>query len=1099
MSFEISDLKEAYSRLKSYVYYDNTDIVLRRQLVEFETNTTKDFNSIFKSSPEPYKKKVDIFNFGVPQSIESKLEAITEHLNNYNNSKDFFDYFLDKININFYPKKYQEDITTDNFISNKRIKKEYPIERLTAFIDAPIELHIISVLWIIKYGVSLDSQLDESCVGNRLLLNKDKKKLVHGSGLFKPYFKQYQKWRDSSVNEAQQLLKNNKDVLFLNLDVKDYFHSVRISNDIIFKGRKYKGDIYNAYYNLEEILLKIHHIYTEKISSEYQLPYNFNKELKRNNDGELSEFVLPIGLMSSYVLANHYLKEFDKRIVERYKPAYYGRYVDDILLVIADPNPYSNQDEVNEDFKFSFSKYKAAINRKKKVAEKVSFKEKDLNKLEEYILTNLSPLINLVDSPFDKNHNIPAGRAFKINGYSSLFCQSEKSLLYYFDSQESDLVINKLKKELEDRTSEFRDMPNHDNALNDFENNAYHLHYSGTEGKIRTLKDYKENRYGLTLYLSNQIFSSLRHERKISSQEKNQILKFFKGENSIKFYRLWERIFTFFIINEEAQAYVDFYIHCAEQIDKINYSKNKYIKGTKVDYSQVRDSLVEYLDCAHELALSLNPGFIRKTKAIEQNFEFQTSELINSSLSYFLGRFEPTKSNSFWLDRFRETNMIRHQYVTTPLLNFTKNTRRSNLLDLNFNIDNYELDEELIKNSPRPLKYWECCLASAFEHISNYKRDNNKTNNEYRKTNILGPFITKTKDPITENDVIEENYYLDKAFDIYLEGNEKHLPHYIINDSNLKNEFFLLENRNKDIEKSLQLKEFRVNSYDKIQHPTISFANTEVKEDNIINSLRKNPNLSIQRYQKLASILRQARKENSDILLFPEFFVPINLLSSLVSYSVKNQSLIITGLEHLTIDKTAFNFVVTVLPVEVNGIKDATVVFRLKNHYAPVEEDFIYDDHLSVPKPNPYRYDLFNWRNIYFSVFYCFELANIEHRSLLRSKIDLLVALEWNKDTPYFSNIVESSSRDLHSYIAQVNTSQYGDTRLTQPTETSRKDLLRLKGGINDSILVAKLDIPKLREFQRKKFSKTNKNFKPLPPDFSFQDVIKRINNKKML
>jgi len=119
----------------------------------------------------------------------------------------------------------------------------------------------------------------------------------------------------------------------------------------------------------------------------------------------------------------------------------------------------------------------------------------------------------------------------------------------------------------------------------------------------------------------------------------------------------------------------------------------------------------------------------------------------------------------------------------------------------------------------------------------------------------------------------------------------------------------------------------------------------------------------------------------------------------------------------------------------------------------------------------------------------------------MKGKIDLLLGVECNKDTNYFSNIVEAASRDLHLYVAQVNTCQYGDTRLTQPVETERKDILRLKGGINDAILVATIDIPKLREFQRKKFILSNieREFKPLPPDFSLNDVMNRINNASVI
>ena len=43
----------------------------------------------------------------------------------------------------------------------------------------------------------------------------------------------------------------------------------------------------------------------------------------------------PIGLCSSPVIANWYLREFDTAILKKIRPAYYGRYVDDIFMVVA--------------------------------------------------------------------------------------------------------------------------------------------------------------------------------------------------------------------------------------------------------------------------------------------------------------------------------------------------------------------------------------------------------------------------------------------------------------------------------------------------------------------------------------------------------------------------------------------------------------------------------------------------------------------------------------------------------------------------------------------------------------------------------------------
>ena len=172
-----------------------------------------------------------------------------------------------------------------------------------------------------------------------------------------------------------------------------------------------------------------------------------------------------------------------------------------------------------------------------------------------------------------------------------------------------------------------------------------------------------------------------------------------------------------------------------------------------------------------------------------------------------------------------------------------------------------------------------------------------------------------------------------------------------------------------------------------------------------------------------------------------------------------------------------------------------------KNHYTHGEKLLIHTNHYKVPKPEQTLYDLFVWKGIYFSPYYCFELADVKHRSIFKGKIDLLVASEWNPDTNYFANIVESISRDLHVYVAQVNTSQYGDTRLTQPSKTERKDILRLKGGDNDTILVGEVCLEDLREFQRELYitTKDDKIFKPLPPEFPLENVLKRIAGKSVI
>jgi len=1091
--YTIDQINAAYSKLKAYIYYDNTDILLRRQLVEFETNRTKETNSLFGGGPShgygftKVKKARTVSDI-----LEHKLNRIHKELNEYHKDSTFWNFWLDKTDVNIYPKKIQEEKPEPNFITNRRVNANYPVERETAFIDTPIEIHLLSVLWLMTLGVAYDACQKDCSYGNRLLLNQERGAVVQGSGLFKPYFNQYQKWRDESVLTAKTQLAKGKDILFLNLDVRDYFHSVRMTSEELIGNKKSRGN--QAENNLREIFLKLHQHYTHLIADVYKTPYDFSKELSRNANGEYQELILPIGLLSSYVLANYYLKDFDKRITDKFKPAYYGRYVDDILIVITDPNPEYNKDEVLKELKFSFEELKETA---KKNNADISFREDQLTKTEQFILHNFYPLLLLVDPPYPSTsvnpECEPVEKAFKLLGYTNLYCQSSKTLLYWFDHRESDLVIDKLKKELDARTSEFRDFPTEKENQETFEESAYHLLYDGTEGKVRTLKDYKENRFGLTIFLANKIFSALRHETIATGDETDQVLKFFRGINCISFYRLWERVLTYFLVKNAPEAYVKFYLHCAEQIQKLRVKDSKSLRLDEA----LHKTMVDFLDCAHELTLSLNPRFIEDTKAAYRNFEFQVSKIEAEDFAFFSTNFEPTRTESFWVRRFRESNMIRHSYVVHPLLNYTKanknNWLKFNTLALDFK--QFMLDPGLIDNSPRPVKFWECCLAVTSQHIGSSDSYLIKTHEQQNQSNLLNLAI-KAK---SRN---QPDFYLNEAFELYKKINANHFPDYVLRDPELRDTFFNRSTSGLSYDGTTPVwgQEIRVNSSGKerLSSPILAFANTAIPVEDIAASIQGRPRLDKARYRKMAEILEKARKEKADMLLFPEFFTNINLLSSLVRYSAKNDVLVVTGLEHVSVGNYAHNFI-TILPVVAGGVQDAVPVFRLKNHYAHAEIHLIEQYHMKVPKPAPYRYDLFNWKNIYFSSYYCFELANALHRSMFRSKLDILIGVEWNKDTPYFSNIVEAASRDLHVFVAQVNTSQYGDTRLTQPVETARKDILKLKGGKNDAILTGEINIKELRQFQLKKYDPSGKDFKPLPPDFSLTDVVKRINNQNVL
>lgn len=170
------------------------------------------------------------------------------------------------------------------------------------------------------------------------------------------------------------------------------------------------------------------------------------------------------------------------------------------------------------------------------------------------------------------------------------------------------------------------------------------------------------------------------------------------------------------------------------------------------------------------------------------------------------------------------------------------------------------------------------------------------------------------------------------------------------------------------------------------------------------------------------------------------------------------------------------------------GITQCAVIARTKNHYSPAEAD---DFHRLGYQPitnTPRKYHLITWRGVTFTIFNCFELTDIVHRGVFRGKIDALIAVEWNKDTDYFANIVQSAARDLHCTVVQANSSDFGDSRIYTPFhERYRRDVIRVKGGENTTLLKTTIDFSEQRSFQQRLFSPSDKRYKPTPAGFQYE------------
>ena len=185
-----------------------------------------------------------------------------------------------------------------------------------------------------------------------------------------------------------------------------------------------------------------------------------------------------------------------------------------------------------------------------------------------------------------------------------------------------------------------------------------------------------------------------------------------------------------------------------------------------------------------------------------------------------------------------------------------------------------------------------------------------------------------------------------------------------------------------------------------------------------------------------------------------------------------------------------YNLTAVILPYRQEEYKYAHVTYHQKVHFSPNELRLIKGYNYRPMEGNVYC--LFKWGDIWFSLYCCFELSSIKARSLFQSYADLCIVVEWNRDINYYSSIMESFCRDLHCYCIQVNSSDYGDSRIVQPSKTEILNIIRTKGGKNRSILVEDIDIDVMRNFQIKEYElqKDDSIFKPTPPQFD-KEILK--------
>ncbi len=286
-------------------------------------------------------------------------------------------------------------------------------------IDATVDYMIVSALWILKVGHVYDEFLDtRHAMGNRLRRWRPKSEQPAGvpgelnrssPNLFAPYFTAYGQWRNRGLQAMKSELKQDHRIAAITMDLKRFYHRVDAS-------------------------FLVHPEYLEPL-----MPWltkdalNFTRLMIASfdhwNQTAAQRFGchptgLPVGLTASSVIANVLMRDFDRIVVNRLSPCYYGRYVDDVILVIHQEQEYDDGETLLRE-----------------------------------IADRLAPFLEFVETPDD-------GKALKVNlPYHSTTAESEllfvtaKQKIFQLEGAHGLDLINPIEEQIRSQGSEHRNLP----------------------------------------------------------------------------------------------------------------------------------------------------------------------------------------------------------------------------------------------------------------------------------------------------------------------------------------------------------------------------------------------------------------------------------------------------------------------------------------------------------------------------------------------------------------------------------------------------------------------------------------------------------------
>ncbi len=950
----------------------------------------------------------------------------------------------EKLKFLYYPHSFKSEESSFELITNSKRIQLNKFKAGELFVRkifyAPIEVHIFTVYWIEKIGLKIDNILSPHVYGGRL--KKDLNFSCYGvsesekinkafPGVFIPYYYKYSEWRQKALDTISKFNKEHN-ILVLTLDISNFYPRV---------------DLKRCKNLVSDILRKESDELKEVNDTLFKMIERWNEETNLTG--------LPIGLLASPILANLYLKEFDDFVINKTKPLFYGRYIDDIILVLNG----------------SFYEIENILNEGKNILEEI-LKSKQLKKENGKIFYKFSERIGESEKENLSCKKIP---------YIEININKQRN--FFLSKDASPSIVNAIQREINELSSLRKFMPDFLDSNSKLLSKIFQIYTDVEFGdNFRKIDRVRVRRLGMSILISKLKEIS----RYLPSEE-------WKEER----YNLYDEIFS--LIFDPENFFENFKNIC--QLVQIMAKLGDYEK------------LVCFIKDIEEIL-----SYLKNVKIKIKGFQDENKD---------------NKSCTIWEQVVKDTKRIIGQSILIALPNnksfkslmkfkFKYSCNSELLKDLKNEIDNEKIDINSLHSYNLELResIYEFLININFKAIFNNEYlkviNNNHSNlSKDERFNILfKSLLLKLKEELEEKDRTESKGNLGKKLKdkiklirlflfpslripyVYLNSifspafyDKKRLTEYIRNILLLSKGIFIKKAPiSSDKIKEKQLIKVRIKADELIDRKKVKIGITNflLDESEISKMLKKRNIKTKEKYTNFAKIINDALEyeEHIDYLIFPELSLPRDWIIYCSNNLSKKRISLISGGEYIIGNGKVINPVYSLLYASTHYANFYFLVQEEKKHFAPREKTIIKNHKYSV-KENTSNKILYQHGNFQFSNLICFDVADIKLRALLRGMVDALFIVSFNKDLEYFNSIIESTARDLHCYIAIVNTGKYGDSRIRGPyKENFKRDIIKIKGGKNSYLVVGEIDIKALRKFHSQFHCEKDSLFKPHPPAF---------------